>query len=367
VFGRTWRIARIGGVDVNVDSSWAVLGLLIVFNWWSILESAGIEKGTAIALAVLAAAIFFGSILAHELAHAVAARLRGIQVLGITLHLFGGFTAHRGERSAFDSFLISVVGPLTSLVVGFGLIVASKTAGLSRPLAFELDRLGGLNVFLAIVNSLPGYPMDGGQVLRSIVWGVTGDRDRATAIVAVLGQIAGAAAIGFGLWQLTQQGLDQSFYAGWLIIVGTFIFSGARQAQAQTRSRRALATARAEDAMSALGPPMSEDTSLSEALDRYFRAHRGGVLPVVDAWGNVVGLVTFDAARRVGSEDPLRPLRDAMVRPQDVSTVQADESLDKVVDRVGAGQPAVVLRDGSAVGSIGLVELDRWLRARARA
>jgi Zn-dependent protease/CBS domain-containing protein len=364
VFGRTWRIARVGGVDINVASSWVFLGLLIVFNWWSAFDAAGLASSTSIALAVLAAFIFFASILAHEGAHAIVARLRGITVLGITLHLFGGFTAHRGERSALDSFLISAAGPLTSFVVGFGLILASRVSGLSRPMAVELDRLGGLNVFLAIVNSLPGYPMDGGQVLRSIVWGVTGDRERATAIAAGLGQVAGVVAIAFGAWQLLRQGVDQSFYGFWFILVGTFIFSGARQAMAQSRSRRALAGGTAEQAMSPLGPPMSEDMSLSESLDRYFRDHRSGVVPVVDPTGNLVGLLTFDLARKVGADDPLRPIGDAMARPEEVSTVQADEALDRVVDRISSGRPTVVLRDGTAVGSIGVGELNEWLRAR---
>ena len=367
MFGRTWRIARIGGVDVTVDSSWVFLGLLIVFNWSSSLSAQGVRTGTAFALALLAAAVFFVSILAHEAAHAMVARLRGIGVIGITLHLFGGFTAHRGERRALDSFLISAVGPLTSFAVGATLILVSRISGLSRPLAFVLDQLGGLNVFLAIVNSLPGYPMDGGQVLRSIVWGVTGDRDRATLIAATLGQVAGAAAVGYGLWQIVRNGLDQTFYAAWLIIAGTFIFSGARQAQAQARSRRALSEGTAEQAMSPLGPPMREEVSLSESLDRYFRDHREGVVPVVDALGNLVGVLTFDGARRLGAEDPLRPVRDAMTRPEDMPTVRADDHLDRVVDQVLGGQPAIVLRDGRAVGLVGVGELNRWLRVRAGA
>jgi Zn-dependent protease/CBS domain-containing protein len=364
VFGKTWRIARIGGFDITVDSSWVFLGLLIVFNWYSIFDSANVETGTAVGLAVLAAAIFFASILAHELAHAVVARLRNISVIGITLHLFGGFTAHRGERGPFDTFLISAAGPLTSLAVGLGLIAASRSGGLSAPLSFELDRLGGLNVFLAIVNALPGYPMDGGQVLRAIVWAVTGNRDRATLVAAVLGQVVGAAAVGFGLWQFANQGVDGSFYGVWLIIVGTFIFSGARQALAQSRSRQALAEGTADEAMSPLGPPMPENLSLSESLDRYFRQHRDGVFPVVDEQGTLVGILTFDAARRVGAHDPLRPVRDAMVRPDDVATVQADEHLDRVAERLGDGEPVVVLRDGQVVGIVTPSDLARWLGSR---
>jgi Zn-dependent protease/CBS domain-containing protein len=366
VFGRTWRIARIGGFDITVDSSWAFLGLLIVFNWWSIFDTAGVRSGTAIALAVLAAVIFFASILAHELAHAAVARLRNISVIGITLHLFGGFTAHRGERRPLDTFLISAAGPLTSLAVGLGLIAISKTGGLSGPLSFELDRLGGLNVFLAIVNSLPGYPMDGGQVLRAVVWGITGNRERATIIAAILGQVVGAAAVALGLWQFSQQGIDRSFYAVWLIIVGSFIFSGARQALAQSRSRQALAEGTAEEAMSPLGPAMPENLSLSESLDRYFREHHGGVVPVVDGWGNLVGILTFEAARRVGSRDPLRPVRDAMIQPAEATTVQADEHLDRVAEQMGGGEPVMVLRDGQVVGTITASDLGRWLGSRAR-
>jgi hypothetical protein len=212
--------------------------------------------------------------------------------------------------------------------------------------------------------------MDGGQVLRAVVWGVTGNRDRATAIAAMIGQLVGAAAVALGIWLFVHQGVDRavprSFYAAWLIIVGTFIFSGARQARAQSAARRALAEGTAEQAMSPLGPSMPEDISLSESLDRYLRDHPGGLVPVVDGWGNLVGVLTFESARRVGARDPLRPIREAMIRPADMATVQADEHLDRVADQVGGGEPAVVLRDGEAVGAISAADLGRWLGSRIR-
>ena len=133
-----------------------------------------------------------------------------------------------------------------------------------------------------------------------------------------------------------------------------------------SRSRQALAAGTADEAMSPLGPPMAEDLSLSESLDRHFREHRGGVVPVVDQSGKLVGILTFEAARRVGSHDPLRPVRDAMIQPADVATVQADEHLDRVAERLGEGETVVVLRDGQLIGTITPSDLGRWLGSRAR-
>src|SRR4030095_14306989 len=145
----------------------------------------------AVWIGVLATVLFFGSVLVHELAHALVAQARGIRVLDITLFLFGGATRARVEsRGPGDEFLIALVGPLTSgLLAGLVGIVAGLD--LSRPLAGTFAYLAWTNLLLAGFNLVPGFPLDGGRLLRSAIWKATGSLSRATRIASVAGQGVG--------------------------------------------------------------------------------------------------------------------------------------------------------------------------------
>jgi Zn-dependent protease len=362
VGGRGWKVGRIGGIEIRVDTSWAFLAVFIVYSWWVAFTSPplNIGNGTALALGVLAAFLFFGSILAHEMAHAVMARIRGLPVSGIRLFLFGGATGVE-ERGPADEFLVTAVGPLTSLAVGFLYIGISRLGVVSVPLAGALDYLGKLNIFLAILNSLPGFPLDGGRVLRSIVWRITRDQSKATAIAAKVGMVVAAGLIGFGIWQMSRDGV----YGIWLAFIGFFVYQGARGAEQQGRLRGVLRDGQASEAMRPPPPAIPAQLSLSEAYDRYLRGHEEESFPVVHG-SRVLGLLTFGSARRVGSVDPLRSVTEAMVPVDGSRTVQADERLDRVVERL-EGADALVLRDGELVGALSVGDVERWLRARSAA
>jgi Zn-dependent protease len=363
LFGRAWRIGKIGGIDIRVDSSWVFLAIFIVYSWWVSFTSPplDISSGTGLALAVGAAFLFFGSVLAHELAHAGMARARGLPVSDITLFLFGGATSTSVEdRGPADEFLVTVVGPLTSLAVGGVYIWIAQLPSLSPPVAGAIDYLGRLNILLAIFNVLPGFPLDGGRILRSAVWKVTGSRERATAVAARVGVGMAVILIGFGIWQIALNGV----YGFWLAFIGWFLLQSSRSAVRRTELRKALAAGRAEDAMSAPPPAIPADMSLMEALDRYLQGHEDEAFPVQDH-GRLAGFLTFDSARSVGGVDPLRPVRDAIVPLDRMQVVSVDEPLDRVADRVGGGQPAVVVRDGEVVGKLTASDLGRWLGSRA--
>jgi Zn-dependent protease len=368
VFGRAWKIGSVGGIAIRVDSSWIIIALLITASLWSqFAEVLDTAPGAALALALVTAVLFFGSVLVHELAHAGMARARRIEVSGITLFLFGGATSARMEdRGAVDEFLVTVVGPLSSAALG-GLFLVVDRADV---LAVEIDRvmryIGVINIALAIFNLVPGFPLDGGRILRSLIWKATGNLDRATTIAAGVGMVVAAGLIALGLYRaFTEDPSGLSISGLWLALIGWFLFQGARGATTQRRFRRVLSQGTAGEAM---GPPPQSipgGISLSEALD-HLRGHEDQAFPVVED-GRLVGALTFEAARRVGQQDPMRPVRDAMVPADRMLSYAADEPLDRVAEGVGEGDPALVLRDGEVVGSITAEHVYRWLRQRSRA
>jgi Zn-dependent protease/CBS domain-containing protein len=367
VFGRSWRIATIRGVPVNVDSSWVWIAVLVTWTLWAQFDRTHPALGAFIALAfaVAGAVLFFGSVFLHEGAHAVAARANGIEVHGITLVLFGGFTSARSEsKGPGPAFVIAAVGPLTSLVLGgasWGLSRVLETS--SGPLSSVFWYVGVVNLFMAGFNALPGLPLDGGRVLQSAVWRLSGRQEWGTRAAAWGGMIVGALLLVAAALTLANGNPNDMFRAVWFAIIGLFIFQGARAAQQQIGLSDRLARATVADAMEPPPPVVPADISLSEALDRYLRGHEGEAFPVVDE-GRVLGMLSFDSARDIGAHDPLRPVRDALIPLSQVLVTSPDEELDRVSGRLGSGGAALVLRDGALVGTITGRGIYRWALAR---
>jgi Zn-dependent protease len=362
VFGRSWRIGSIGGIAIRVDSSWALIAILIVYSLW-VRFSQGyddLEGASAFGLAVFAAALFFGSVLVHELAHAAMARLQGIRVFGITLFLFGGATSARvEERGPGAEFLVTVVGPGSSLVLSAIFWGLSESTNTGTALHDAFRDLAGINFALAIFNVVPGFPLDGGRMLRSIVWKATGSLERATRVAAAAGQVVGVLLIASGIVQAAR---DEIFSALWLAMIGWFLLQAARGAVRQVRIRQALGEGVVAEAMRAPPPAIPADISLSEALDRYLRDHEEEGFPVLDR-DRLVGLLTFDGAARVGRNDPLRQVREAMMPMSEIAIVAAEDGLDQVAEQLSEGGGALVVSDGRLVGVISGVDLSRWLGA----
>jgi Zn-dependent protease/CBS domain-containing protein len=363
MFGRSWRIGTIWGIPVNVDSSWIWIAVLVTYSLWAQfqIEFGNIRGGTALVLAVFSAALFFGSVFLHEAAHAVAARLHGIEVAGITLVVFGGFTSARSdEKGPGPSFLISGVGPLTSLALGgvfWALSVATDARG---PLSAAFWYVGWVNLVMAGFNFLPGLPLDGGRMLEAAVWRFTRNRELGSRIAARSGMILGGLLLAGGLLA----GIGGNLFRGlWFAIIGLFIFQAARAAETQIGLRRRLAQATVAELMEPPPPPIAADLTLSDALDRYLRGHEGEAFPVVDD-ERVIGMLTFSSARGVGMNDPLRPVRDAVIPLSQVLTVDLSEPLEQVVPRLGAGRSALVLDDGRLVGALTGGSVARWATGR---
>src|SRR5438105_9469671 len=221
-------VARVGGVPVRVDASWVVIVALVTWSFWDHFLP---DRGAAAALlmAAVAAALFFASVLAHEVAHALEARHRGIEVRSITLYLFGGATETASEaRRPGDEFAVTAVGPWTSLVLGcaFGLGAFGADQVGSAAVGQVAALLAWVNLILAFFNLLPGAPLDGGRMLDSLVWRVTGDRARGRRVAVVAGRILGAGLIVLGV--LEALAVSGGVVPGlWLALIGWFLAQAA--------------------------------------------------------------------------------------------------------------------------------------------
>ena len=360
MFGRGFRIATIRGVPVNVDSSWIWIAVLLIATFWARLdqEFPDLAGGEAFGFALFGALVFFGSVFLHEAAHAIAARANGIQVHGITLVFFGGFTAARAdEKGPGPAFAIAALGPGTSLALSGAFWALSRlTQDMAGPLPGLLSYVSAVNLFMALFNALPGLPLDGGRMLQSIVWRVTRDQQKGTRIAARSGLVVGGIVIAFAIYSLAREQLFQAVWGG---IIGMFIFRGAQASEQRIGIDDRLASATVADAMEPPPPAVPADLSLSQTLDRFLRGHEGEAFPVIED-ENVIGMISFNSARELGSRDPLRPARDAVIPLEHVLVAHPDERLDEVSARLGTERAALVLRDGRLVGSISGSDVYRW-------
>ena len=367
MFGRSFRITTVRGIPVFVDSSWIWIAGLVVYTLWSRFEARfpSLETTGALAYAVFGALLFFGSVFLHELAHGITARAHGIRVDGITLVFFGGFTAARSEeKGPGPAFVISAAGPGTSLALGALFWGISKaTEGTIGPLPGLFGYVGWVNLFMAGFNVLPGLPLDGGRMLQSAVWKITGSRKKGTRIAAWGGMAVGILLFAGAVLEATQQEL---FAAIWLALIGMFIFQGARASLEQFGIVERLATATVADAMEPPPTSVPAGLSLSQALDDFLRGHEEEAFPVLDEEGKVIGMVSFGSARELGARDPLRPVRDAVIPLDQVLVASPDEHLDDLSERLGSGKAALVMRDGELVGSISERGLHRFATSRSR-
>ena len=357
--GSRFKIVTLRGIPVYVSSSWIWIAAIYTYSFYFQFTHASspLQGGAALGLALLTVGLFFGSIFIHELAHAVAARSLGMKVKGITLEFWGGRTETQAERrSPKSDFIVSAVGPGSTLMLAglFWLVHPLFTGDLSR----MIDFLAGVNLLLGVVNALPGFPLDGGNMLLAATWGATGDQAKAARITGGVGMVVGAIFGVAGFLRLTR-GEPYGFL---FVLLAMVIFSASRALRVRPVVRDVLANGFVRDAMGPAPAAIPAGLSLSQALDHHLRDNPDAIFPVVDD-GRMVGVVSFASARAVGAQDPLRPVRDGMIPLSAIAIVSPHDRLDQAVDRLG-GQPGLVLIEGAPVGVISAAEISRWFERR---
>jgi Zn-dependent protease/CBS domain-containing protein len=370
MFGTSWRVARIAGIEVRIDSSWTVIALLVTYSLYlrfSFLYGS-LSTAGAVGIAILAAVLFFGSVLVHELAHALVSQARGIRVQDITLFLFGGATRARVEsRGPGDEFLIAVVGPLTSALLAalFGLVDVFGRGALGRPLGGAFGYLAWVNLLLAGFNLVPGFPLDGGRLLRSVIWKATGSFGRATRIASATGQGVGWLLVAGGVAFLLAGNLAGGI---WFAFIGWFLVQAARSSYQELQLRHMLRGVEAQDVMARNLLRIPPDLTLQDAVDGYFMRYDHSAFPVEEQ-GRTIGLLTLRGVRRTPSDQwPTARVRDFMVPLGDQFVVSPDARMDQVMGKLEEGQAGrvLVVDDGEVIGIITSSDLTRWLR-RSRA
>jgi Zn-dependent protease len=271
-----FRIGRLFGIELRADTSWLLILVLVVWSLSSLFASWHPDWSplTTFAVAVAAALAFFGSVVFHEMAHSLVATFYGIPVRDITLHMFGGVSnIEREPPTPGSEFFMAVVGPLASIGLGIAMTVAGALIGgvfgpdvgsaeevLARlgPVTTAIMWLGPINVMVGVFNLVPGFPLDGGRILRSILWKITGSLSTATMWAARAGQLVGWAFIAIGVFMALGYRvpfLGSGFTGGlWIALIGLFLRNAAVQYHRGAEIQDALAGVRAADLMRQVPP-----------------------------------------------------------------------------------------------------------------
>jgi Zn-dependent protease len=316
------------------------------------------------------AALFFASIVAHELSHAVVARSRGLPVRSITLYALGGVTQIEGRAGdAKTELWMAATGPITSVVIGLICLALTWALGGNltmipqAPVKAMFWWLGYINIGLGVFNLVPGFPLDGGRVLRAVVWWATGDPGRATHIAVRAGQVAAFGFIALGLFRFFD---GAGLTALWFAFIGWFLFDAANSAYARSEINEKLKGLRAGDVMEPDCPAVDGRAKLQTFVDDHLLRAGHRCYAVVEK-DHIVGIITLDEARSVDRSNwPYTTVRDAM-RPLDlVHTVTPETPVAEAWEAMGrekVGQLPVV-SGGRVEGIISLDHILQILRSR---
>ena len=294
----SFRLFRVAGIDIGIHVSWLIIFALIT---WSVATGVipqvlpATPAVEAWVLGAISAVLMFASVLIHELAHSLVAIRRGIAVHSITLFLFGGVSNLTGEsKDPRTEFTIAIVGPLSSFVIAgiaYGLAIAIPIDQVS----FVFGYLAIVNALLGGFNLIPGFPLDGGRVFRSIIWKATGSVRRATELAAGVGQLVG---YGFLLWGLLRV-FDGDLFGGlWTAAIGWFLQNAAAGSVQQLLFDQRLGGVRVRDAFTPNPITAPPGSSITELIEDYILARKMRAVPIADN-GRLVGIVTLGDIQKV--------------------------------------------------------------------
>ena len=380
-----FRLGKIFGINLHIDWSWFVIFLLVA---WSLAVTLGqIHRAWTPelrwGLAFLASFLFFISVLAHELAHSLAAQSRGVPVQSITLFMFGGVAnIQREPSSPGEELFITIVGPLTSLFLGAVFLLlgtngsmmfadtlrASAVLSQLQPLRTILVWLGSVNIMVGLFNMIPAFPLDGGRVMRSVFWAVTNDIHRSTRWAAFMGQaiawgfvIAGSAML-FGI---SVPFLGSGLFNGlWMIFIGWFLNNAARNGYRHVEIQQILGDVPVRRVMQTQLPMVSSETSVDELVNNRFPQLDGQTM-LVTTGEEVVGIVAMkDIERSKKTTWESTSVGEIMTPVSQLGYVTPDQAAADALDhlqRLDLRQIPVMLNN-QIIGLLRQKDILRWLQ-----
>lgn len=360
------HIARLFGINIAIDPSWFIIIVLVVLSietQFNSLFAEVITPGILWMAAIVEGILFFASVLIHELSHSLVARRQGVGVRSITLFLFGGVSELTSEPTrATDEFLIAAVGPLSSFILGAIFAIISTLLPQASFPRYFFYWLSFVNILLACFNLLPGFPLDGGRVLRSLVWRATGSLRRATRVATFTGSIIAYGLIVIGVYLFLFRGAV--FNGIWFAFIGWFLLNAAQSSLADQRSRDILSHHQVNQVLETDCPKIPSSETLATFVDRYL-LRSGERCFFVTEGGMLAGLITL---RDVGSIPRTHwqetMVRDIMVPFSRIKHLSPSDSLltaMEVMSRTGINQ-LPVMNNGEFEG---IVTREGLLRAIA--
>jgi Zn-dependent protease/CBS domain-containing protein len=385
MIGKGFRLGRLFGISIRIDWSWLLIFALVTWNLTSILSQVYPALGDTPRwiMASSASLLFFASVLAHELAHSLVARAQGVPVRSITLFLLGGVASlQREPPTPKVELTTAIAGPLASLALGGGLLLVSRAifpTPISRlsamaPLQTLLIWLGSINLLLAVFNMIPGFPLDGGRVLRAILWGISKSLVKATRWAAAIGQTIGWMMIVLGaalLFGVNLPLLGSGAISGlWLVFIGWFLNTASAQSYQHVALQNSLSGISVARLMRRDPPSVEPACTITCLVDNYAIRSDEQDFPVLDH-NFLVGIVTLDDVHRVPRDQWPRVRVDEIMTPQaELVTISpqedASEAMNKLIQR-DARQLPVVLENCEFLGLLRRCDIMRWLQLNQKA
>jgi Zn-dependent protease/CBS domain-containing protein len=366
------RVGNLFGIPFYVNPSWFLILALVTFDLGSSLGGSfpGVGGVFSLLLGLVGALLLFASVLAHELGHSFVAIQQGIEVKSITLFLFGGLASlDKDSKTPGQAFWVAIAGPAVSLML-FALFTAiSVGTNISGPLAAMVGLLASINLILALFNLIPGLPLDGGNILKALVWKITGNPSKGILFASRVGQIVGWIAIAIGLLSILGISNIGSF---WTLLIGWFLLQNAGRSAQSATLQETLTRLKAEDAVIPNGPIVSADLSLREFANNYVIGktewHK---FLVTNEDGQLLGAIAVDDLKIIPTSNwPITPVRELMQPVDLLATVQSDQSLLDVItllEKQKLTSLPVIRANGVLVGILEKASIVRLLEKRTQA
>lgn len=367
---RGFSLGKIAGFEVNIDWSWLIVFFLVIYSlavYYFPSANPGFGRALDWGMGVVAALLLFGSVLAHELMHSVVARRYGIDIKGITLFIFGGVSRTKGEpETPKVEFYMAIAGPLTSFAIAavfYAVTYVGKAAGFPRPAVAITAYLATINLILGAFNLVPGFPLDGGRVLRSALWRWLGSLEMATRYASYVGQGFGYLLMAFGFSDMLRGAIISGI---WLIFIGWFVAGAARSSYEQVLLRQALSGVEVERVMTTDVPTVQPQVTVDDFIHNYLMRHEFACYPVVEN-EKVKGVVGIDEVRSLPREQWATVTVGEIAQPveEEIRVGRKDDAWDALLKlATGDTRRLLVMHGGALDGTVSQENILRLVRTK---